>query len=402
MAKNKNHNLEKRGSVWNFVAMVNGKRIKKALSSSITEARRLRDKYLEEIRFNGDIQRTVPEAGGLLLGEVVAMWAKKKVKRVKASSWRDYRSIMNHHLLPKFGNIPIKDITFDDVEDFVDGLSCGNKRKNNILVPMRSVFEYASKRGIVDTNIMLYVDNLKPEDPNIRPLTIGEVMDFLEYVPPHYKPFFEVAFFTGMRFGEMAGLKWRNIDFDRGVIRVIETRVYGEEGPPKTKKSKRDIDILQPTYDALMRQKEITGKSKYVFLDMNYKPLIPDHVRNVIWTPALEMAKIEYRPMLHTRHTFATMMLDAGEDIGWVQNQLGHASLQMIYTRYYSWVKKSTRSDGSAFMKGMYDKTFGDEKPEHPQSGKLVNFTPILHQHKKRVPDELSETLAIVGSGERI
>ena len=199
MAKNKNHNLEKRGSVWNFVAMVNGKRIKKALSSSITEARRLRDKYLEEIRFNGDIQRTVPEAGGLLLGEVVAMWAKKKVKRVKASSWRDYRSILNYHLLPKFGNIPIKDITFDDVEDFVDGLSCGNKRKNNILVPMRSVFEYASKRGIVDTNIMLYVDNLKPEDPNIRPLTIGEVMDFLEYVPPHYKPFFEVAFFTGMR-----------------------------------------------------------------------------------------------------------------------------------------------------------------------------------------------------------
>ena len=56
MAKNKNRNLEKRGSIWYFVAMVNGKRIKRALSSSITEARRLRDKYLEEIRFNGDIR----------------------------------------------------------------------------------------------------------------------------------------------------------------------------------------------------------------------------------------------------------------------------------------------------------------------------------------------------------
>ena len=140
MAKSKNHHLEKRGSVWCLVAMVNGKRIKKALSPSITEARRLRDEYLEEIRFNGDIPRINSEAGGVLFGEVVAMWAKKKVKRVKASSWRDYRSIMNHHLLPKFGNIPIKDITFDNVEDFVDGLSCGNKRKNNKRIHGSSIF----------------------------------------------------------------------------------------------------------------------------------------------------------------------------------------------------------------------------------------------------------------------
>ena len=88
--------------------------------------------------------------------------------------------------------------------------------------------------------------------------------------------------------------------------------------------------------NALMKQKEITGKSKYVFFDINYKPLTPDHVGKVIWTPALEEADIEYRPMLHKRHTFATMMLDGGEDIGWVQNQLGHSSLQMIFTRYYS------------------------------------------------------------------
>jgi len=53
----------------------------------------------------------------------------------------------------------------------------------------------------------------------------------------------------------------------------------------------------------------------------------------------------------------STMMLDFGEDIGWVQNQLGHSSLQMIFTRYYSWIKKSTRNDGSAFM-NEYNRTF--------------------------------------------
>ena len=99
---------------------------------------------------------------------------------------------MNHHILPKFGNVLITDITFDDVEDFVDGLSSGNKRKNNIIVPMRSVFKYASKKGLIDKNIMLDVDNLKPEDPDIRPLTCDDVKDFLEHVHPHYKHFFKV------------------------------------------------------------------------------------------------------------------------------------------------------------------------------------------------------------------
>jgi integrase len=322
MAKNKNHHLEKRGKVWYLVAMVNGKRIKKALAQSITDARRLRDEYLNEIRLNGDIPRPQPEADNLLFGDVVWDWAKKKVKRVKSSSWRDYRSSMNGHILPRFGNVPIRDITCYDVEEFVDSLTCGNKRKNNILVPMRDVFKHAAKGGLVEKNIMFDVERLKPEDPDIRPLTFEEVEFFLDDVHPHYRYFFVVAFYTGMRFGEMAGLKWRNVDFDRRVIRVVETRVYGEEGPPKTKKSKRDIDMLKPACDALMKQRKITGKSKYVFLDMNFKPLTPDHVRKVIWTPALEKAGIEYRPMLQTRHTFATMMLDGGEDIGWVQNQI--------------------------------------------------------------------------------
>jgi hypothetical protein len=53
---------------------------------------------------------------------------------------------------------------------------------------------------------------------------------------------------------------------------------------------------------------------------------------------------------MQTRHTFATIMLSEGENIGWVQNMLGHSSLQMIFTKYYAWIPKKTRNDGSAFM----------------------------------------------------
>jgi integrase len=77
----------------------------------------------------------------------------------------------------------------------------------------------------------------------------------------------------------------------------------------------------------------------------------PDHVREVIWKPALEKAGIPYRPLMQTRHTFATISLSEGEDIGWVQNMLGHGSFQMIFTKYYAWIPKETRNDGSAFMK---------------------------------------------------
>ena len=142
-----------------------------------------------------------------------------------------------------------------------------------------------------------------------------------------------------MRFGEMAALKWSNVDLDRDLIKILETRVYGKEGRTKTAKSKRDIDMLPPVRDALESLKKKKGKGKYVFRDQKGALLTTDHIREVIWKPTLEKIKLEYRPPIQTRHTFATLMIDAGEDIGWVQRMMGHGSLQMIMTKYYSWVK---------------------------------------------------------------
>ena len=129
----------------------------------------------------------------------------------------------------------------------------------------------------------------------------------------------------------------------------------------EARRLRRDIDLLPPVIEAIERQKQMTcGKSDYVFLDLSGRPMNPDHVRNVIWKPALEKAGITYRPLMQTRHTFATLMLSEGENIGWVQNMLGHGSLQMIFTKYYAWIPKKTRSDGSAFMR-----VFHSIDPDH-------------------------------------
>jgi integrase len=73
-------------------------------------------------------------------------------------------------------------------------------------------------------------------------------------------------------------------------------------------------------------------------------------MREGIWKPALDKAGIEYRPMMQTRHTFATVSLSERENTGWVQHMLGQSSIQMIFTKYYAWIPRKTRKDGSTFQ----------------------------------------------------
>jgi len=377
MAKNKNHHLVKRGDTWYFRKRIKGKWIKKRLSTSVTEARRLRDEWLKEIMLFGEIQKPQLDDGGPLFGEVAGKWAKIKSTETKASTMRDYRSAMNLYVLPRFGNYPIKEISYLDVEEFKADLTCSAKRINNILVPMRSVFAMAFKEGIIKDNVMSKVDNLRTDDPSINPLSLDEALKVIESAHPHYRNSLTTLLFTGLRFGDMAGLKWHNVDLMRKTARICETLVYGTEGRPKTKKSNRDIDLLPPVIEALENQKKATfGKSKYVFLDVSGKPLNPDHVRKVIWKPALKKAGIKYRPLMQTRHSFATIMLSEGENIGWIQNMLGHSSLQMIFTKYYAWIPRKTRNDGSAFMKA-FDSANMESSGKEASLQKVTQMCPI-------------------------
>jgi len=360
MAKNDKCNLKKRGDIWYFIASKNGKRYHEALCSNLRDAKKMRDDFLYELKQYGYLIKEKPIAvdssvGGLLFGEVAKIWvgiqsARVKKGDLKESSLDDYKSSMNLHVLPRFGNVPVNNVTASDIDDFALSLPCSKKRSNNVLVPVRSMFKMAKKRKLVSENIMEDVDNFSIEKTDIFPFSRSEVQLFLDNSPEYYRPFFATLFLTGMRFGEIAVLKWKNVDLDRGVINIRETRVRGIEDRTKTKGSKREIDILPPVKQALAEQSQMKLKGKYVFRNQEGALMTPDHIRNTVWKPILKKAGLEYRPPIQARHTFATIAIDSGESLGWVQHMLGHASLQMIFTTYHSWIKRATQNNGSAMM----------------------------------------------------
>ena len=355
--KNLNHHLVLRGVTWHFVTKINGKKVKRALSQSITKARELRDELLREVVLNGEIPSREPQNGpGPLFGEMALEWFEVMKKEVKKSTLEDYKYSMNRYILPRFGNDPMSEIGYLEIRKFVSELACSHKRKNNVLVPMRSVLKMAFLNGDIDQNPMDRIKNVKVTKPDIYPLSMEEVKLVLEHVSPRFRNFFIVAFFTGMRFGEMAALKWKHVDFKHGVIRVRETLVKGETGRPKTKKSVRDIRMLPPVVEAIRDQRKVTmGKTEYIFLNQYGKPVEPMPTNFHVWKPALKKAGLDPRSLYQTRHTFATLMLDAGEHPGWVQKMMGHETLQMIYEKYYSYIKNYERDEGSAFMERVYN-----------------------------------------------
>lgn len=346
----------RRSGIFYFRKRHNGKPVKRSLNTTDPQtARDLRDLYLANLIEYGQLDPPEQDTEEIItFGEVAKEWAAVHKKDVKYSTWPDYVSAMNGHILPVFKDVPIAEITYLDVLKFRGKLKVGAKRANNILVPMRCVFNFACLQKIITHNVMKDIKRRPEEAPEINPFSFEEINQILDVVHPWYRPYASVAFFTGMRAGEQNGLQWSDFKENMNAVPQIfihRTYVYKKDGPTKTKKSKRYIDCLPQVIDALKEQRKLTGKKKHIFLTVDGRRMTPDHFRKEVWMPALEKAGLEYRPPIQTRHSFATMMISAGEDIGWVQNMLGHSSLQMIFQHYFAWMPKETRSDGQSFLR---------------------------------------------------
>lgn len=269
------------------------------------------------------------------------------------------RGNIDKYYLPALGNVEVGAVTRADLLKFRSSLAKvsgrnGNatlsaNRINKIMDPLRRIFEEAADRYDFTTPYVR-IKPLKVPKSDVQPFTLQEVKLIIDSVRPDFRNYYTVRFFTGMRTGEIDGLKWKYVDFDRRQILVRETVVYGEDDYTKTDASQRDIAMSQPVYDALQKQYRATGAmSEYVFCNLQGLPIEHNNVTKRVWYPLLSVLGLERRRPYQTRHTAATLWLAAGEAPEWIARQMGHANTEMLFKVYSRYVPNLTRRDGSAF-----------------------------------------------------
>jgi len=262
-------------------------------------------------------------------------------RTLAASTMQEYESSLRA-ITDTLGDILITSLTTSDVRNFIGIQKCGNKRINNILVPLRGMLKDAHADGLIDRNPMDRIRNLPRTKHNPDPLPKEEINKILSVLPDQAADLICFAVWTGLRTGELLALQWDDIDWHRKTVRVCKNMIKGVvKDRPKTDSSFRDVDLLPPAIDALMAQKAYTFLADYrIFHTPNMnEPYISDQqIRRGFWKYALKKSGLRYRPPYQTRHTYASMMLSAGANPMWVAKQMGHADWGMIRKVYGKWI----------------------------------------------------------------
>ncbi|QTN21773.1 tyrosine-type recombinase/integrase [Rhizobacter sp. AJA081-3] len=292
-------------------------------------------------------------------GEFSVAWRKTYITTV--------RGILDQHLLPRFGTLAVGAVSRALILEFraqlatVRGRRPGTKlspaRINTILLILRQILQEAADR-FEFTVPMARLKPLKVPKSDVQPFTLEQTHLLIQTIRKDYQNYLKIRFFTGMRSGELHGLKWKYVDFERRLILVREAFVGGEDEYTKTDSSQREIPLSQLLYDALRAQHDVTGHQEYVFCNRAGEPIDTANFTKRIWYPLLRHLGLALRRPYQTRHTAATLWLGAGESPAWVASVLGHSSQAMLWKTYARFVPNLTRRDGSA-MERLLNATFG-------------------------------------------
>lgn len=286
-------------------------------------------------------------------------WFREIQVEWRQSHIRNVSSMLESSLIPALGSLQVGEITKSNILEFRAELA---KRKgrgsNNQLSPktinshmtiLRMVIDEAADRFGFETPYR-NIKPLKLQKSHIEPFSLKEVERITSQVRADYRDYYIIRFYTGLRTGEIDGLKWKNIDFEKREILVRETLINGQTEYTKTDGSQREIPMLGPVMDALSRQHSAARhKSEYVFCNRLGEPLDHNNVTKRVWYPLLRRLGLKKRRPYQTRHTAATLLLASGENPEWVAKTLGHSSTEMLFKVYSRYIPNATRMDGSAF-----------------------------------------------------
>jgi integrase len=327
-----------------------------------------------------------------LFRDFAETWFSEKEVEWRKSHRISTRADLDRLLKPEFGDKVVSQITKADVLTFRAALAkvtargkktpLSARRINKIFGPLRQILCEAADRYDFRTPFN-NLKQLKVRKTDIKPFSLDEVGLILKTVRADFKNYYTARFFTGMRTGEIDGIKWKYVDFEKRLILVRETIVAGEEDYTKNDGSQRDIHLSQVVFDALKEQEKSTRHlSEYVFCNKLGKPLDHKNVTNRVWYPLLRHLGLEMRRPYHCRHTAATLWLASGEAPEWIAKQMGHTTTEMLFRVYSRFVPNLTRQDGSAF-----DRLLRQSGAVQPPAGESGN--PSGPDEPKQTPPDM-------------
>jgi integrase len=296
-------------------------------------------------------------------------WLENTQRRsVRPRTYERYEELMRLHVIPALGKYQLQKLSAQRLQSFYtkkqdEGFSTTTVAHiHNVL---HKALEAAVKWNLIPKNVCDLVSPPRKRRFEIQPLTVEQVHKLLDVAKGHYmEALFNLALATGMRRGELMGLKWQDIDFTTGTLQVrrilsrVPTKMPGKgyvEAEPKTQKSRRSIVIAPFALEALSqhRTRQLEAKLKagpfwqdhdYVFCTSIGTHLNP--TRDILDQLKLLLKKaglpnIRFHDL---RHSAATLLLSMGVHPKVVQEILGHSQISMTLD-VYSHVLPSIQQD---------------------------------------------------------
>ncbi len=366
--------MKKRGKMWYAVFPWQGKKKWVPLARSQRAAEPLFAKVMDEVHAG-----TWKPASKLTFEELADRWLESKKLRVRGSTLHGYKNIVRH-LREHFGPWPIAQIDKDDIEDYIkikasDGI-LGNKTIGYHLGTLKAIFKYAIPKHIKE-NPAHDITRPRPEEIEVEYLSPTELKILLETCfekfPDRYL-FVLTDASTGLRWGEITELRWKDFNPQSSQLRISRGVWEGDpQDSPKSEKSKRNVLIPESLRDLLVQLRDVTGArdEDLIFPSSTGKHIHHSNFYRDVWNGLIEAAGVKPITFHGLRHTYATVMLSNGASILFVSKQLGHSDIQTTL-KYYGHVLPE---DAQAYVKNFEKTVLGS----NIVAGKQTRF----HKSKK-------------------
>jgi integrase len=291
-----------------------------------------------------DINAEVVSTISMTIGELAEHYQKVELGEhcgETVKTCETYTHHLHNDLIPRWGAERVGDVKAFRVETWLRSLDYADATKAKIKSVFGVLFQHALRYGWAERNPIRQVRQSakRRREPDV--LTYEEVLTLLTHLPPVARTMVLVAAVTGLRRGEVVGIKWEDIDFVNGAIHVRRSLVDRVEGTPKTEASKRPIPLVSGLAQVLLAWQKLCSfrrPTDWVFASSataGEMPYWPGTVMQKVIQPAAREAGIQKHLGWHTfRRTTATWLLANGASVKTAQDLMRHANPAMTLGTY--------------------------------------------------------------------